>query len=73
MAARCPAILAPVFKDTFGDAAIYCEAEEVWGVIEGRWINESEYLRQAEKGKAFVEQNCRLDLLGGRLDHLEIA
>lgn len=73
MAVGCPAILAPVFRDTFGDAAVYCETEEVWDVIERLWKNEAEYLRQAEKGQAFVEQNCVLELLSGRLDQLEMA
>jgi glycosyltransferase involved in cell wall biosynthesis len=70
MAAGCPAILAPIFKDTFGDAAVYCEPEEVWGHIESLWRNEGEYLRQAQKGQEFVQANCPLELLSERLARL---
>jgi glycosyltransferase involved in cell wall biosynthesis len=72
MAVGCPAILPPVFRDTFGDAAIYCEAEEVWDVIERLSKNEAEYFRQAERGQSFVEQNCGLELISGRLARLAV-
>jgi glycosyltransferase involved in cell wall biosynthesis len=73
MATGCPAILTPIFRDTFGGAAIYCKTEEVWHVIKSLWENEAEYLKQAEKGQVFVEQHCRLEELSGRLGRLETA
>jgi glycosyltransferase involved in cell wall biosynthesis len=73
MATGCPVILAPAFRDTFGDAAIYCNTEEVWDVVKNLWESEADYLRQAGTGQAFVVQNCGLELLNGRLDRLKIT
>jgi len=54
MAVGVPAILPPVFRQTFGDAALYAEPADVWGVIEALWQDESAWLERAHKGREFV-------------------
>jgi hypothetical protein len=52
-----PAVLPPVFRETFGDAALYAEPIEVWGRIAALWADEAAYLAQARRGREFVMAN----------------
>lgn len=67
MAIGVPVILPPVFKDTFGEAALYAEPKDVWQEIERLWADGGEWLSRVEVGRAFVEANCSYDRLLARL------
>lgn len=58
MAAGRVAILPPSFRDIFGEAAVYCEPEDVAETIRTLWANSERYRAQAQKGLNFVIQNC---------------
>jgi glycosyltransferase involved in cell wall biosynthesis len=70
MASGKPAILPSSFRPTFGDAALYCEAKEVVPLVMRHWRDEELYLRQTEKGRAFVRKNCDWSCLRERLETL---
>jgi GT2 family glycosyltransferase len=67
MAVGIPVILPTVFRETFGDAALYSEQRDVWTTLEALWADERAYLAQAEAGRSFVLTNCRLSNLAPRL------
>jgi hypothetical protein len=67
MAAGCPAILPPVFEETFGPAALYVEPAEVWPTIARLWSDENAYLERARAGREFVVRNCGLELFESRI------
>ena len=71
MAAGRPVLLAPVFRETFGEAALYPEPADVWPVIERLWRDRAAYLGRAEAGRAFIAANCGYDRLIGRLKNLD--
>lgn len=56
IAAGKPAILPPVFRESFGAAAVYAEPAEVWDRIDALWRDEAAYRAQAERGRAFVRE-----------------
>jgi glycosyltransferase involved in cell wall biosynthesis len=56
MAVGLPVVLPPVFKETFGDAALYAEPADVWNVIEAVWRDEQIYLSRARASRDFVLQ-----------------
>jgi hypothetical protein len=62
-----PAILPPVFEQTFGDAAVYAEPADVWTRIESLWMDEACYLDQARRGRAFVAKNSDWSRMSDRL------
>jgi hypothetical protein len=49
-----PAILPPVFRETFGGAAVYAEPAGAWERIDALWRDEAGYLAQARRGRDFV-------------------
>lgn len=51
-------ILPASFRDTFGDAAVYCTPGEVESTVRYFWENPGQYHRQAERGFEFVVNNC---------------
>jgi glycosyltransferase involved in cell wall biosynthesis len=70
MAIGVPVILPPVFKQTFGDAALYADASKVAETIERVWRSRTEYLEQAKKGRAFVMEKCDIRKFPARLAEL---
>jgi hypothetical protein len=68
MAAGKPAILPPCFRPTFGDAALYCQAEEVVPLVRRYWREEELYRVQAGKGREFVRKSCDWSCLKVRLE-----
>jgi glycosyltransferase involved in cell wall biosynthesis len=54
MAAGVPVLLPCRFRETFGDAACYCDPEQVAGRIEAMWADESSYREQAARGLRFA-------------------
>jgi FkbM family methyltransferase len=58
IAAGKPAILPPVFRESFGEAAVYAEPTEVWDRIDALWRDEAAYRAQAERGRAFVRAHA---------------
>jgi glycosyltransferase involved in cell wall biosynthesis len=71
MAAGRPVILPPVFRETFGDAALYVEPHEVWETARRLWQDETEYMARARAGREFVWRNCAFDQLDTRLEKLK--
>ena len=49
-------ILPPQLGNTYGEAAIYATPEQVESVI-ARYRDESEYMKQARRGQAFIKDN----------------
>lgn len=73
-------ILPPQFRETFGDAAVYCEPEQVLETVRRFWSDESAYRAQAQKGRDFVLRHCnqqqfpaRLEAFAGRAEILKRA
>ncbi|WP_027331183.1 glycosyltransferase [Marinimicrobium agarilyticum] len=65
-----PAILPPVFKDTFGEYALYAEPEEVWPLIDRLWADQGAYQAAADKALEFVRRFAGYDVLEARLGRL---
>ena len=70
MAVGVPVILPPVFRETFGDSALYAEPAEVWNTIQALWQSEDAYLARARAGRDFVLSHCGYDQLASRLETL---
>jgi len=58
LAAGKPAILPPVFRESFGAAAVYAEPAGAWDRIDALWRDEAAYRAQAERGRAFVREHA---------------
>lgn len=58
MAAGRVAILPASFRDIFGDAAVYCDPEDVADVVRAFWADPERYRAQAQKGLDFVAASC---------------
>ncbi|WP_160357225.1 glycosyltransferase family A protein [Bordetella sp. 02P26C-1] len=71
MAIGVAVVLPPVFRQTFGDAALYADAEDVGDVIEGLWRSEARYLEQVRRGRQFVVRYCDVRTFGERISQLE--
>jgi glycosyltransferase involved in cell wall biosynthesis len=67
MAIGMPVILPHVFKDTFGEAAIYAEPDEVWGVVEALWKDRAAWDSRVARGREFVLTNCSYNVFPGRV------
>lgn len=65
-----PPILPPVFRETFGKAALYAEPEEVWPLIERLWADRAAWEAASERALAFVRDNAGYDVLPGRLERI---
>jgi len=65
-----PAILPPVFKETFGEYAHYATPEGVWPLIQRLWANQHEYEKAAELGLKFVRDCADYSVLAQRLKQL---
>ncbi len=63
-------ILPHSFQDTFGDAAVYCEPDQVRSVVERLWENPANYRAQAQRGFDFVVRNCSAPTVQKRLKAL---
>ena len=70
MAAGRVVILPSGFLDIFGDAAIYCEPEDVAQTVRAVWADSKRYRAQAERGLAFVHRNCARDVVKQNLQSL---
>ncbi len=68
-----PAVLPPVFRETFGDAAVYAEPAEVWDRIAALWADEAAYLAQARRGREFVLANSDWSQFPARLARTVVA
>src|SRR5690606_37328855 len=66
MASGIPVILPPVFREHFGDAALYVEPAQVWPTIESLWRDKAAYLARAEAGRAYVRAHCGWEQLPRR-------
>lgn len=67
LAVGLPAVLPPVFRETFGEAASYAEPSEVWNRIAALWADEAAYLDQARRGRDFVQANSDWSQFPNRL------
>jgi len=73
MAAGKPAILPPIFKETFGSSALYAEPPEVWETVSHLWRSESAYLERAIASREFARSNYALERFGERMSRLRNA
>ena len=71
MALGIPAVLPPVFRQTFGDAATYAEPAEVPKVISEIWASQDRYRERAEAARRFVLEQCSLATFPERLEALK--
>jgi glycosyltransferase involved in cell wall biosynthesis len=71
MATGIPAILPPVFEQTFGAAALYAEPKDVWPIVEVLWADRRAYLERARIGREFVQRNARYDEFRARIERIE--
>jgi FkbM family methyltransferase len=72
MAVGIPVILPPKFKETFGDAALYAEPDEVADVIKTYWNSEELYMERTRIGRGFVCNNCSISNFEGRVERLKL-
>lgn len=70
MAASRVVILPHSFRDTFGDAAVYCEPKGVSEMVESLWSNPDLYKAQVQKGFDFVLKNCSQEVVKDRLQRM---
>ena len=70
MAVGIPALLPKVFRETFGDAAVYCEPNEVIHKVRELWADPNAYREQATKGYAYVRKNADQNAVMKRLEGL---
>ena len=70
MAVGIPALLPPVFRETFGDAAVYCEPEEVAHKARELWADPDAYREQAVKGYTYVRTTADQRAVMSRLSSL---
>lgn len=68
MAAGVPVILPPVFRPTFGDAALYAEPDQVWPLVSRIWGDEKQWLERVEVGRNFVRVGCGWERFEERLN-----
>lgn len=68
-----PVILPPVFKDTFGDYALYAEPGEAWPLIQRLWADKAEYETVSDRALAFVREFAGYEVLEGRLERLPVV
>lgn len=70
MACGIPVLLPHSFRETFGDAAIYCEPNEVYDNILKLWKDEDLYEHYSKLGVLFVRNNCILDVVKAKMQQL---
>lgn len=70
MAASRVVILPSEFIDTFGDAAVYCDAAEVQKTVNILWSDPAAYMKQVEKGLDFVRRFSSQEAVIGRLKRI---
>jgi glycosyltransferase involved in cell wall biosynthesis len=68
LACGLPTVLPPVFRDTFGPAALYAEPAEVWPTIARLWADEAAWLAQGQRGQDFVRASSDWAVFPSRLD-----
>lgn len=62
-----PAVLPPVFRDTFGPAALYAEPAEVWPTLARLWADEAAWIAQGQRGQDFVRASSDWTVFPDRL------
>lgn len=62
-----PAVLPPVFRDTFGAAALYAEPAEVWPTLARLWADEAAWIAQGQRGQDFVRASSDWTVFPDRL------
>lgn len=67
MAAGRVVILPPEYRDVFGDAATYCDAEDVQKIIFEYWDSTELYKDQASKGYKYVKTCSSLENVAERM------
>jgi len=67
MAVGLPVILAPRFREVYGDAAVYADPEDVFDAISELWRSKAKYKEQVGRGLRFVEDNCSYEDFAERL------
>lgn len=70
MAASRVVVLPHSFKDTFGDAAVYCGPKDVLELVNSLWNDPERYRAQVIKGFDFVRKNCAKDVVRDRVQRL---
>lgn len=70
MAAGKVVILPRYMETTFGNGAIYAEADEVERLIQRYWADRSLYLEQSEKARNYINNRYGIDALMERLDSI---
>lgn len=67
MAAGIPVICSPSFRESFGEAAVYADPQDIAPTINSLWRNPQVYYQQARKGQEFVQRHCNRGQLAERL------
>jgi glycosyltransferase involved in cell wall biosynthesis len=70
MAVGVPAILPPVFRHTFGEAALYAEPKGVFDAIQRVWASEATWNQRVAAGRRFVLENNDWSRLKSRIKTL---
>lgn len=58
MAVGVPCVLPTEYEETFGDAAVYAEPDQVADAIRTLWSDHARYDDYSQRGIAFVDENC---------------
>lgn len=67
MAVGVPVILPHVFRQTFGDAALYAEPDQVWNLVARLWNEEPFWDERVRVGRLFVRVSCGWERFPERL------
>jgi glycosyltransferase involved in cell wall biosynthesis len=70
MAAGVPTLLPQAFRETFGDAAVYCEPKEVAVTARQLWSDPAAYRAQVERGYDHVLRTSDQSMVVERLSNL---
>ncbi len=69
MAAGVPTILSPSFRETFGEAALYCTPADVADTVRHVFADPARYDEIARRGYAFVQMRCDERVVRQRLEN----
>lgn len=70
MASGCVVLLPDSFQETFKDGAIYCEPQQVRGIVEDLYGDTEKFLKQSRHGQQVVRENFSFESHVDRLDAL---
>lgn len=73
MAMGIPVIMGKKFRSTFGEAAIYCDVDQVCEAVAELWSNPVLYAEKSKMGREFALRNCGPESLTSRFSPFSLG